>query len=107
MRFLRIFVTVYLSRGRDRQHKVHSPDGYTRTKCGGYGEYLRALPMLPDGSPVKAYDGRLIKSGNSHCGVIDMDVGTKDLQQCADSALRLRCEYLYAAGEYDSICYQL
>ena len=83
------------------------PDGYTRTKCGGYGEYLRALPMLPDGSPVKAYDGRLIKSGNSHCGVIDMDVGTKDLQQCADSALRLRCEYLHAAGEYDSICYQL
>jgi len=35
--------------------------------------------------------------------VLDIDVGKKDLQQCADAVMRLRAEYLYKTKQYHSL----
>ncbi|MEZ4798767.1 MAG: DUF4846 domain-containing protein [Flavobacteriales bacterium] len=35
--------------------------------------------------------------------VVDLEIGTKDLHQCADAVMRLRAEYLWVTQQYDKI----
>jgi hypothetical protein len=44
-----------------------------------------------------------MKSAEVYAAVLDIDVGDRDLQQCADAVMRLRAEYLYSKGEFDKI----
>ena len=37
--------------------------------------------------------------------MLDISVGKKNLQQCADAVMRLRAEYLYAKGYFDKILF--
>ena len=62
------------------------------------------MQLKPDGSPVKLYNGD-IKEENVHEAVIDMEIGSQDLQQCADAVMRLRGEYLYQQGRYSEISF--
>lgn len=80
------------------------PTGYCRATSpeGSYGAWLRALPLKADGEPVRYYDGR-IKGAEVHAAVLDMPLGNRDLQQCADSIMRLRAEYLFQAGRSSDI----
>ena len=80
------------------------PEGFERVSVsdGSFESYLRNLPLKPDGSYVHYYDGK-IKYNGVYCGVIDMDIGERDLQQCADAVMRLRAEYLYEKALYDEI----
>ncbi|MDP2313261.1 MAG: DUF4846 domain-containing protein [Pseudomonadota bacterium] len=72
------------------------PAGATRVEADAYGDWLRARPLYPDGRPVKSYAGDVIPIGAAR--VVDLPIGTRDLQQCADSALRLRATWLRATG---------
>ncbi len=65
-------------------------------KPGSYGDWLRHLPMLKKGVGVRSYSGQLlVASTAASAGVIDLDVGKRDLQQCMDTIMRLRGEYLW------------
>ncbi len=81
------------------------PPGYQRVDCdsGSFGEWLRSLPLKPEGNAVRLYDGRMKSNQHVHHRVLDIDVGNRDLQQCADAVMRLRAEYLYGHGRYDDI----
>ncbi len=77
-----------------------APAGAERVpvKEGSFAAWLRHLPLLPAGTAVHLYDGRPKERQDVHAAVVDLDVGTRDLQQCADAVMRLRAEYLFAAG---------
>ena len=53
------------------------------------------------------YNARRKDRQDVHAAVVDMDVGTKDLQQCADVIMRCRAEYLYAAQRHDRIAFNV
>lgn len=82
---------------------IDVPPGFSRAVAGGFGAYLRALPLKPEGSVVRLYDGRPKAWQRGAYAVVDMEIGAKDLQQCADAVIRLRAEYLWATGRRDAI----
>jgi len=86
------------------QTRISVPQGYTRdTPKDPWQQYLQNLKLLPGKPEILDYKGNPISDQNSHVAIIDLDVGTKDLQQCADAIIRIRAEYLYKNKKYDDI----
>jgi len=89
--------------------RISPPDGYERKTDppGSFGDWLRQLPLKSGYPPVHLYDGTEKAGSTSHHAVVDIDVGSEDLQQCADAILRLHAEYYYGQKEYSKISYLL
>lgn len=90
--------------GQTMQERIRVPDGFERINVdkNSFGQYLRDLPVKPHGTKIKLYNGEVTEK-NVHVAVLDIDVGNRDLQQCADAVIRLRAEYLYSQGLYKRI----
>lgn len=93
--------------GQTIETRILPPKGFKRSKVNDYGMFLRNQALLPDGSPVLLFDGREKHNQTDHVAVLAIDVGERDRQQCADAALRLRCEYLFESKQFDKISYHL
>jgi hypothetical protein len=80
------------------------PAGYTRVahKQGSFGEFLQHTALKPHGTLVHLYNG-VEKPARVEAAVLSYDVGSRDLQQCADAVMRLRAEYLYQAKQYEAL----
>ncbi len=80
--------------------RILPPEGYVRTVVapGSFADWLRHLPLKPEGAPVLLFDGSPKFNQQAHYAVIDIDRGRENLQQCADAVIRLRAEYLYSRG---------
>lgn len=83
---------------------IPTPDNYTRTPSqrDSFEEYIRALELSND-NKVYLYNGELKDYQGAQYAVLTMDIGKRDLQQCADAVMRIRAEYLYAQRMYDKI----
>ena len=64
--------------------------------AGSWAEWLRYLPLAPAGTKARLFDGRLKARQDVVAAVVNIDIGPKDLQQCADAVIRLRAEYLFS-----------
>src|SRR6185503_823612 len=57
----------------------------------------------PEGTPVRSHRGGIILPAdhNNLAAVVAIDVGAQDLQQCADSVIRLHAEWRWSQGKRD------
>jgi len=85
--------------------RILTPPGFNRIRVDNdsYEYYLRNLPLKEDGSKVKFYNGVIKPNFWMYSAVVDIDVGERNLQQCADAVMRLRGEYLYKNKKFDQI----
>lgn len=63
-----------------------------------FATWVRERPLLPPGTPVRLFDGRRKWRQDVHAAVFDLDIGDRDLQQCADFAYRLHAEHRRERG---------
>jgi Domain of unknown function (4846) len=91
------------------EERFPTPPGYKRVKVppGSFSEWLRTLPMAPEGTPAKSFDGKetLAADDDYLAGVVAIDTGNPDLQQSSDVIIRLHAEYLWSRGEKNKISY--
>ncbi|MFT4144559.1 MAG: DUF4846 domain-containing protein [Mobilitalea sp.] len=85
------------------------PEGYTRLESdnGDFSSFIATLTLKPADSDVLLYNGTPKPGQDSHAAIFDLDVGDRDLQQCADSAIRIYAEYYWSIGAYDKIAFHL
>lgn len=95
--------------GATLEERFLPPDGYERLEkpVGSLQGFLRNYALKPDKSPVLLYDGSKKKKQDVHAAVFSMPLVEGDLQQCADSAIRIYGEYLWSVGAYDAISFHL
>ncbi|MDR3184871.1 MAG: DUF4846 domain-containing protein [Prevotellaceae bacterium] len=95
--------------GRTVESRFIPPPGYARMPADeiSYDAYLRNLPLLPHGSPVKYYDGTEKPNDDIYVAVVAIDIGLEDLQQAPEICIRLRGEYLFKQEQYNKISFTI
>jgi len=86
------------------------PPGFSRVALADdtFGAWLRTLPLRAADAPVLRFDGAVLhRAGDSRiAGVVEIDLGTRDLQQCADFIIRFHAEWLWSLGRQRAITYR-
>lgn len=83
---------------------IPTPWGYMRIKSddAAYSEFLRSLPLKGRGADVMLYTGGRSRFQSLNYAVVDIPL-LSNAEQCADVCMRIRAEYLFKKGLYDSI----
>lgn len=86
-------------------NRIPVPEGYERISVqkNSFGDWLRHLPLKPGNPSVKLYNGELKYNQSAQYAVLNIDVGSEDLQQCADAVMRLKGEYHFSRTEKEKI----
>lgn len=84
------------------------PKGYfwVPEERGSFSEYLVNFPLHPPNFPVRDFNQIPIEKQYNHAAILKIDVGDKDLQQCADAWMRLYAEYLWSKNRFDEIKFE-
>lgn len=90
------FIATNTGNSKDRIRNIPLPYGYKRIEFPerSFAEWLRNIRLKP-GKTVYLYNGFPKKNQTAQFAVLDIPVGKKDLQQCADAVMRLRASYLF------------
>lgn len=84
--------------------KIPLPEGFKRVGVeeNSFAEWLQNVPLKND-KTVYLFDGSKKINQQAQFAVLNISVGKKNLQQCADAVMRLRAEYLFAYGRFEEI----
>jgi Domain of unknown function (4846) len=101
--------TANISTDKNPYHSINAiplPDGYERVKTGShsFAAWLQKV-SLKENKTVFLFNGAEKINQQAQFAVLDISVGNKNLQQCADAVMRLRAEYLFAEKRFDEIIF--
>jgi len=84
--------------------EIPLPAGFSRIlfEKKSFADWLRTL-SLKKSKIVYLYNGLPKRNQSAQFAVINISVGNKDLQQCADAVMRFRAEYLYSQKRFGEI----
>jgi len=84
------------------------PKGYywQNEKSGTFEDFLVNFPLYPENFPVRDYKQIPLEKQTNHAAILKIDVGGKNLQQCADAWIRLYAEYLWNKKDFNKIVFQ-
>jgi hypothetical protein len=98
------------TRIRSLEDGISPPAGFRRVDAPphSFAAFLRGLPLRAVNTPVLAFDRSLLHEGDDRrvAAVAELDVSPVDLQQCADSVIRLHAEWLWTEKRPNDISYQ-
>ena len=95
------------SSGKTLETRILAPKGYNRETAeeNSLASFIRNYPMKDDGSEVLLYNGTPKGNQTAHVAVFKLPIENYDLQQCADSVMRMYAEYFWNTKQYDKISF--
>lgn len=87
--------------------RILVPDGYIRdiAQDNSLTSFIRNYKMKEDGSNVKLYDGTDKSNQTAHAAIFTLPLENYNLQQCADSVMRMYAEYYWNTKQYNKISF--
>jgi hypothetical protein len=91
--------------GKTIKTRIITPKGFDRIQPreNSFQFYLQNFGLKTHGSKVHLYNQNLKNRQDVHEAILNINVGKRDLQQCADATMRLRAEYLYQKKSFNNI----
>ena len=86
--------------------EIVTPPGFTRTPANSksFAAWLRGIQLKSDPT-VFLYNGDVKTNQSAQFAVLNIPVGKKDLQQCADAVMRMRAQFLFDNKRFHEICF--
>lgn len=93
--------------GNIMETRISVPEGYERVPAedGSLLSFIRSYSLKEDGAPVLLYNGKKKNNQSAHTAVFTLPIENADLQQCADSVMRMYAEYYWHIGQADKIAF--
>lgn len=94
--------------GKTLQERVAPPLGYERreAKRDSLAAFLRKYPLKRAGKPVLLYNGEEKGNQDVHVAVFKLPLEKEDLQQCADTVMRVYAEYFWKTDQKERISFR-
>ena len=83
------------------------PEGYVRENydTDSFARFLRNIELKKNRT-IYQFNGLPKRNQTAQFAVLNISVGNKDLQQCADAVMRLRAEFLFAGKIFEQIVFK-
>ena len=98
---------IIIASGTTLETRIKTAEGYNRTTAteDSLTFFLRNYKMKENEEAVLLFDGSQKRNQKAHAAVFSLPLEDYDLQQCADSVMRVFAEYYWNSGQHERIAF--